>query len=181
NGHLLGCFGMQLDITARKLAEKGLIESEAKFRQIAENIRDVFWMFDLNTDRMSYVSPAYEAIFGRSQDALYEDGSDWMAAVHPEDLPWVRKTYLEAKTKGSFDSVYRVRRRDGGVRWLHDRGFLIRNAAGEPSRLVGIAEDVTEIKESEEALRESEKRLSEALRRSEDRVVQLEDQARDRQ
>ena len=181
NGHLVRSFGMRLDITDRKLAENGLLESEEKFRQIAENIRDVFWMMDLNEGRILYVSAAYETMFGRPMDALYERGGEWEDAVHPDDREALRKARGDARKGDAYDALYRIRRNDGRERWIHDRGFPIRDDRDVPYRLVGIAEDVTELKESEDALRESEGRLAEALRHSEDRVVQLEDQVRDRQ
>jgi PAS domain S-box-containing protein len=181
NGHLMRSFGMRLDITDRKLAENGLLESEEKFRQISENIRDVFWMMDLREGRILYVSAAYESMFGRRMDALYERGGEWEDAVHPDDREALRKAHRDARKGEPFDALYRIRRGDGGERWIHDRGFPIRDEQDQPYRLVGIAEDVTDLKESEDALRESERRLAEALRHTQDRVVQLEDQVRDRQ
>jgi PAS domain S-box-containing protein len=179
DGRLVGSFGMRLDITDRKLMERSLLESEQKFRQFAENIRDVFWMIDLKERRFLYVSPAFEAIFGRTPEALYANVAGWIQCIHPEDRSWAAKSYL-GEAGENFDIVYRIDRGEDSIGWIHDRGYPIHDESGKPYRLVGVAEDVTGIKRSEEALRASERRLAEALKNTQDRVIQLEDQVRDR-
>jgi PAS domain S-box-containing protein len=180
DGHVVRAWGMITDITARQKAETALRDSEERFRQIAENIREVFWLIDWPDRRIQYVSAAYETVFGLKAAALYVDPLDWLRVVHPDDRERVRSFTEQRSPDEPSGLLFRIIRPDGTVRWIQDHSYPVKNGDGAISRLAGIAEDITELKETEEALRESERRLSEALKRSEERVVQLEEQARDR-
>ncbi len=133
--------------------EAALRESEARFRQIAENIREVFWMSTRALDEVLYASPAYEQLWGRSVASLYANPRSFLDAVHPEDRDRVRAVITDASRTG-FDLVYRIVRPDGSLRWIRDRGFPVKNEAGEVYRLAGVAEDVTERQQAEEHLRQ---------------------------
>ena len=149
---LLG--GMAIDVTDRLQAEQALRESEQRFRQLAENIEEVFWMSDLHKNEMLYVSPAYETVWGRTCQSLYEHPRSFLDAIHPDDRSHVETASLARQAQGeAIDVDYRVVRPDGSVRWIRDRGFPIRDAAGRAYRIVGIAEDVTDRKRVEQALR----------------------------
>jgi PAS domain S-box-containing protein len=156
--------GMAIDITDRLRAEAVLAESEQRFRQLAENIHEVFWMADPQTTQILYISPAYERVWGRSCQSLYEQPRSFLDAVHPEDRKRVRVASLEKHGRGEHtDEEYRVIRPDGTVRWVRDRAFPVRDAAGQVYRMVGIAEDFTEKKRAEEALKEADRRKDEFL------------------
>jgi PAS domain S-box-containing protein len=156
--------GMAIDITERQRAEATLAESEARFRQLAENINEVFWLADPQTTQILYVSPAYERVWGRSCQSLYERPQSFLDAVHPEDRERARVAALEKHSRGEATDVeYRIVRPDGSVRWVRDRGFPIKDAAGRVYRFAGLAEDVTEKKEAEEALKEADRRKDEFL------------------
>jgi PAS domain S-box-containing protein len=136
----------------RKRAEEALRESEERFRQLAENIREVFWMTDPRKKEMIYVSPAYEEIWGRTLKSLYEQPRSFLDSIHSEDRGAVISTF-EKQAQGKPISVeYRITRPDGSVRSIRSRGFPVRNELGEIYRIVGLAEDITERKRAEEAL-----------------------------
>ncbi len=139
-------------------AEEELRESELRFRQLAENIHEVFWLTDWVTHRVIYVSPAYEQIWGRTARNLYDHPREWLDSIHPEDRTRVRDSFLKTAASGSFDEEFRIVRPDQSVRWVHDRGFPIRNDQGEVFRIAGIAEDITKNKAAEEALRQAEQK-----------------------
>ena len=86
DGEFLGHVGLSPDITERKQAEQALQSSEEKFRQLAENIREVFWMMPPAADEMLYVSPAYEQVWGRTCGVVYRNPMSWVEAIHPDDL-----------------------------------------------------------------------------------------------
>lgn len=138
----------------RQIAMRSLRQSEERFSQLAEHLHQVFWMY--GTEGMLYVSPAYKQVWGRSRGALYEGRETWLEAVHPADRERISRFHGDAAVTGEFDEEYRIIRPDGSIRWIWDRGFPIRNDTGEIHRTAGIAEDITERKRAEEALRQTE-------------------------
>jgi PAS domain S-box-containing protein len=128
---------------------EALRESEARFRQLAENIREVFWMTDVRKNQMIYVSPGYEAIWGRSCQSLYDSPRDWVEALHEEDRDRVLKAAFAKQVSGKYVETYRIVRPDRSIRWIQARAFPVRNEAGEVYRITGIAEDITERKLAE--------------------------------
>lgn len=160
--------GIIRDITERKRAEEALRESQERFRQLAENVREVFWMSDPEKNRMIYISPGYEDIWGRTCESLYASPRSWLEAIYPDDRDRVLQAALTKQVTGSYDEEYRIVRPDGSVRWIWDRAFPIREASGQVYRITGIAEDITERKRVEQELRASEERLELAVQGSSD-------------
>ena len=150
------------DITNRKLAESALQESEQKFRQLAENLHQVFWISDPEISEIIYISPAYAEIWGHSCASLYENPKSFLDAIYPDDIERFMMAVKNKKT--GFDIEYRIKRPDGSMRWIHDRGFPLKNTTGEVYQLVSIAEDITQRKQVEEEISkalEREKELGE--------------------
>jgi PAS domain S-box-containing protein len=143
------------DIAARKVAESALRESEERFRQVAENIEDVFWLSDLD-NHVVYVSPAYEKVFGRSRQSLYDDPSAWTLSVHPNDREAIARSLVRYAT-GTWDETYRIVRPDDSVRWIRARAYPVRDAAGQIYRIAGISRDVTDYRTLEEQFRQAQK------------------------
>jgi PAS domain S-box-containing protein len=138
-----------INITERKLAELALRNSEEKFRQLAENIREVFWMMNAEGNEIIYVGPAYEEIWGRSCESAYANPMDWMDAIHRDDREQAHKIFLRQLQGESIDSEYRISTPDGQEKWIRDRAFPIPDKDGEVVRIAGLAEDITERKRSE--------------------------------
>jgi PAS domain S-box-containing protein len=147
-GLFVGFIGSQIDITD--------LQSEERFRQLAANIDQVFWMLDLGADRIVYASPAFESVWGRSVSALCQDRTWLVETVHPEDRARF-EAFSAQQRSGSVEETYRLVRPDGAVRWIHDRAFVVRNPEGEPYRVAGIAEDITEKRELEAQLSQANK------------------------
>jgi PAS domain S-box-containing protein len=160
------------DISQRKRAEAKTRETEERFRQIAESIDEVFWITPPDKNRMIYVSPAYEQIWGRPCAELYVNPRNWIAAVHPDDRDRVIHAAMTKQTQGAYDEEYRIVRPDGSERWIRDRAFPLRDDTGEIYRIVGLAEDITARKTVESEIRA----LSEQLEaRVAERTAQLGD------
>lgn len=151
NGTISGAVMSGRDITARYEAEEALRESEQRFRELAENIHEVFWMSDPENARMFYVSPAYETIWGRSRETLYSSPGSWMDAIHPDDKERMVRTRTNRDSALPHDNTYRIVRPDGSVRWIRDRGFPVHDERGAVVRFAGIAEDITGSKQTAEA------------------------------
>lgn len=154
----------EAEIEQRKLVQEALTDSEERFRQMAENIRDVFFLVDANSNRMLYISPAYEEIWGRSCASLYANPDSWNEAIHQDDKAATCEKYKQqGMSAGKFEYEYRILRPDESIRWLEVRGFPIRDVAGQMIRIAGVAKDITESREAARELRESERRFSNML------------------
>ncbi len=147
------------DITTRTKAMDALRESEQKFRQLAENINLVFWLFSPDRKELFYVSPAYEKLWGESSEQLYKNPDSWVDIIHPEDKEAIIESFKVPLNNTSTDNTYRIVRKDGSLRWIQNRTFPVTNENGEIYRIAGIAEDITEFKTSEEKLRRSNEEL----------------------
>ena len=167
---VIGGFGLAKDITARRAAEESLKQSEEQFRQLAENIHEVFFVVALEPVRFAYVSNAFEEVWGMSRQELYLRPTAWIDAVHPDDRERVSNFFGQAANGVAVDMQYRLIRPDGALRWISARTFPVHDEKGELHRVVGIAEDITVRKQEEAALRAAHQKLHVALRESEQRA-----------
>jgi diguanylate cyclase (GGDEF)-like protein/PAS domain S-box-containing protein len=133
----------------REALERQVRESEERFRQLAENTRDVFWVFEADSRRNIYVSPAWREVWGGSLDSNNVH-QEWAQSIYPGDQPQVLATFQALlEGVGEYDVEYRITRPDGAFRWIHDRGIPIRDKENRIYRAAGIAEDITERKNQE--------------------------------
>ncbi|HCF29964.1 MAG TPA: hypothetical protein DEV81_22805, partial [Cyanobacteria bacterium UBA11049] len=146
----------------RKRTQEELQQNQQLFQQLTENIRQVFWIASHWHNQILYISPAYEEIWGRPRQQLYENPASFMDFIHPDD----RDRVIAARQKqflAELEIQYRIIRPDGQERWIRDRAFPIINASGQIERSVGIADDITEGKQLQQELWQSEQRLKMAL------------------
>ncbi|MBN1262322.1 MAG: PAS domain S-box protein [Anaerolineae bacterium] len=134
------------EIADRRRVEAELRTSEERFRQVAENIDEILWLAEPGSGRLLYINPAYEKIRGRSVGNLPENAQEILADVHPED-----RQQLSHIREGQ-GTEFRIIRPNGDVRWVRARVFPIQDESGQLYRLVGIAEDITEQKQTLAAL-----------------------------
>ena len=149
SGSPLRMIGNAHDITEQRQAEDRLRESERRFRELTENISEVFWITDPHTRELLYVSPSYETIWGFTCDSLYQSPCGWLDSIHPDDRERAYRPPTDA-IHGDYDDIYRIVRADGEIRWIHDRAYPVRDAAGVVYRMVGTAQDITERKTMEQ-------------------------------
>ncbi|HEV7613695.1 MAG TPA: EAL domain-containing protein [Steroidobacteraceae bacterium] len=173
-----GAVVMHIDVTAEKQASKALQDSELRFRQMAESIRDVFFLREAGASRMLYVSPAYEDIWMRSCKSLYANPDAWIEAIHPDDQASMREKYKNGMSAGTFEYEYRIVRPDGSIRWIKSRGFPVRDSSGKVVRIAGTATDITDGRLTTLELRESERRFSDLLRNVELVSIMLDHEGR---
>lgn len=124
-----------------------LHETKANLQQLTEHINEVFWLVSPDWERVDYVSPAFETVFGYSREALYEDTSLVKQAIHPDDRD---KSLFINQFDTITESILRICRADGEVRWVRTRVFPIVDADEQVTRLAMISSDITAQKQAEE-------------------------------
>jgi PAS domain S-box-containing protein len=175
--HPTGAIVMHLDVTAERQAEESLRASESRFRQMAEHIHDVFFLQNIDGTQIHYVSPAYEQLWGRTCESLYANQASWTDSIHPDDREHALTQFNEGQNTG-FDYECRIVRPNGEIRWIHVRGFPIRDDAGNPYRTAGVASDITQRRHVSDELHESERRFRDMLSNVELVSLMLDRQAR---
>ncbi|HET7831945.1 MAG TPA: PAS domain S-box protein [Gallionella sp.] len=159
-GTLAGVSTILRDITQRKRAEEQLRQSHERLKLITETIQDVFWISTPGVTEMLYISPAYERLWEHSCESLYDNPQSLLEAVHPDDRPGLLGIVNGAHAKGeAYETVYRMVRRNGEVRWMRERGFPVRDADGRVTAMTGVVTDVTDQKRAEDELRASAERF----------------------
>ena len=143
-----------VDVTDQRRAESAVHESEARFRDLAETIDEVFWLTSPYRDETHYISPAFERVWGLPCEKLYASPLAWLEAVHPEDRA---RAMADAMTLAATQIDFRIVRPDGKVRWIHNRSFPVRDEAGAIVRMAGVAVDITDHKKLEEELQQAQK------------------------
>lgn len=141
------------DRRARKHAEEALRESEERFRQLAENNNAVFLLWDFHRSGIIYVSPAYERILGYSPEELMHSPSSIFEYIHPDDKEKLELALHEHDKSEPVQTELRVIASTEAIRWIAVQAIPVRNDDGNVYRVAIIAEDITERKDADEALR----------------------------
>lgn len=141
----------------REEAEAALRQSEERLREMAETIRDVFWVTSPDGQQILYVSAAYERIWGRLRSELYARPMSWLDAIPAEDREPVTAALARLAAGAEYQIEYRIMRPDGTVRWIEDRAYPVRGADGRIERALGVATDITERKELAAQLLQAQK------------------------
>ena len=146
--------GITSDITERKRAEEALRSSEARFQLVARATNDVVWDWDL-TNNLIWWGSAFQTLFGYGPEEIEPTIHSWTNRLHEEDLARVVEKIHAVIDQGEqlWSDEYRFRRKDGSYAFIYDRGFVIRDAAGHPLRVIGAMQDMTERRKAEEQIR----------------------------
>ncbi|QDT94463.1 PAS domain S-box protein [Gimesia algae] len=177
---IIGTLSVGVDITARKATEQLLRENDQMFRQISENINELFWVCSPDWREVNYVNHMYEVIWGRSCQSLYEDPRSCLDSIHPDDREFVEREIKEKSSNSLNDPEFprfRIIHSDGSVRWIQARAFPVCDENNQITRIVGIGEDITRRKQEEDAVnqtnQELERCVQERTQELDRRTVQL--------
>lgn len=133
-----------------------LRESEHRFRSLAENVPEMFWILELPERRYSYFSPSLARNWGFDPNDLMESQSKWFSKIHPDDRSRVEAAFREKAEIGLYDEEYRIVRDDGTVRWISVHAIPMRDPSNKLARIYGISRDITE----EKSVKENERKLT---------------------
>ena len=147
-----------------------LSKTEERFRQMADNIQEIFWILDPQTKEVSYVSPAFEQICELPLDSLYSNPTSYRELIHPQDRPRVLAELEKLESTNRFDEEFRIVCPSGAVKWIRAIGFTAKDPAGTVTTLVGTAQEITAHKELEIVTRESEDRYRDLVEHSTDLI-----------
>lgn len=162
---------LRKEIDERREFELALGESEGRFRQLVENISEAYWVQDVATRRLLYVSPACGAVWGMESEALYANARSVLETVHPDDCEQAPEVLFHIPCSGrASEAELRVENGEGGYRWVRLRAFPVRDACGNVYRVAGVAEDVTDRHEAEERILRSLREKDTLLREVHHRV-----------
>jgi diguanylate cyclase (GGDEF)-like protein/PAS domain S-box-containing protein len=142
-----------VDVREIKSAQASLARSEARFRELVENIDEVFWIRSADGREILYLSPQFERVFGHDAGAALADPTQLVDRCHPEDREVYRNyLYRDLPSQHETEATYRIELDDGSIRWIHSRGHPVLDDEGKVVRIVGFARDITEAKRQEQAL-----------------------------
>lgn len=163
DGSVTSLVGSSEDVTEREESQLQLRDSEKRFREIAENIPQVFWTADPKPDGLlRYVSPAAIDVFGKPASEFEGTPFGWASLIHPDDIEnadRVRVSWHGGGCIGVYENHYRIVHPDGGVRLIQNRGYAVRGDDNQIVRIAGLAEDVTEREAARALLAESERKF----------------------
>jgi PAS domain S-box-containing protein len=169
DGRTIGTFGISRDVTEARNTRQALIDSEARFQELISTIREVFWIRDSLSGRILYVSPAYTAIWGRPVEYLYENSLGWLSDVHDDDRENLTTLYHQGCREG-FEVTFRIHRPDGEVRWIRQREFPVFDSNQCVVRFAGVSADITEARNANEELVETQRLLASIVNSSHDAI-----------
>lgn len=153
------------DISDRHRIETQLRDVETRFLQLTQNIEEVFFVRDLQENKIIYISPAYEKIWQRPVSEMYENPLAFMEHIHPLDKPHIQALVhkRDLNREGFSTYQYRIILPDGEIRWIRARTFPVTDPSGHAYRVAGIAEDITSERLAEDKLRLSERQLRQII------------------
>ncbi|WP_413160191.1 PAS domain S-box protein [Capilliphycus salinus ALCB114379] len=165
-GEVIRLFGVAIDVTEQKLAEEALCASEARYRALVEQMPAAVYTITVGEASMPlYISPRIEQMLGYTADEWMSNPQLWSQRLHPEDREQMSNRLLNLPTHDHpFSYEYRLLTRNQDVLWVQDSAVVIRDEDGTPILLQGVMLDITERKQAEVALKQSEERFSTLIR-----------------
>lgn len=154
-------YGYLLDVTHRKAEIEQLRIANDRYHTISKATNDTIWDIDYKSNTIQW-NDGLKTIFGYNEnEPKINDLNWWYSKIHPDDIALVKQQsdyWLKTK-KSRWEFEYRFLCADNTFKYVFDRGFLLLDSKGEPTRMIGSMQDITERKTTERALLESQKRF----------------------
>jgi len=171
-------FGLVWQRDRAKKAEAELVISYDRLRLAVEAGKSVGWDWDIRSGRDRWFGDL-ETVFGIPSDNYSGHVDDFRRKVHPDDREHVRQAVADARqNRKPYATEFRVVRTDGTVRWITARGKFYYAHNGNPERMLGMAVDITDRKQAEQKLRESENRLAGIVGSAMDAIIAVNEEQR---
>jgi PAS domain S-box-containing protein len=168
-GEIIGTFGISRDVTKSRHTRQALIESEARFQELITAIHEVFWILEAGTGRVLYVSSVYESIWGTPVESLYKDPQGWISYVHEDDRENISVLYAK-EHRVAFEVSFRIRRPDGELRWIRQRGFPVFDEEKRVVRVAGVSADITKARQANDEFVRTQRLLASIVNSSHDAI-----------
>lgn len=154
HGECTHYIAIQRDVTEKVEREQELKRTVERYDIVSKATSDTIWDFDLSDDTMLYNNNIH-TMFGYTFDEVYSVASWWRNKIHPDDQMYISQELRNAITfrKDRFQMEYRFRCADGSYKHIYDRAFLIKDESGEPVRMIGAMQDVTNMMEEQEQMK----------------------------
>lgn len=165
------------DISIRKKAEADMKLTNERYNLVVKATKDLVWDWDLTTDKVYRQGYNLTGTNEQKSNDFIENIKDWTDHIHPEDKERIKERIIYYKNSSSetdFNFEYRFRKEDGTYVYINDKGYLIRNEHGKVIRMIGAAEDITERKQHELAIEESEQRYKMFIKHSTEGIWRIE-------
>ena len=149
NGRVTGVEGIAHDVTKKFAAEEELRKQDEILKLLVDTIEEVFWIHDLKTNQLLFISSKYELVFGRTAESLYRNPGSFLKSVHKNDREYLKKAYKRIGKGSGLDMEYRIIDPSGNEKQIWTRSFVIRDHRNKPSLSIGTAQDITQRKKSQ--------------------------------
>lgn len=161
--------GATQDVTALKKAEEELVRSNQRYHNVLKATNELIWEWDMKTGEVFRPRESIQKVYGIEDETAVQTVSQWLSRIHPDDLERVNQTMAEIMRgchQQTFELAYRFRRDDGGYNDIHGRGILLHDDDGQPVRMIGSEQNISERKRLEHELLQNElemkKRINQA-------------------
>ena len=149
NGRVTGVEGIAHDVTKKFAAEEELRKQDEILKLLVDTIEEVFWIHDLKTNQLLFISSKYELVFGRTAESLYRNPGSFLKSVHKNDREYLKKAYKRIGKGSGLDMEYRIIDPSGNEKQIWTRSFVIRDHRNKASLSIGTAQDITQRKKSQ--------------------------------
>ncbi len=155
-----------------------LRESEARLSSILNSLDEIIWAVSMPDYKLIYLNTAADQVLQFPDASFLEDKRKWVQLVHSHDRKAYGSFHENVVRLGAAETEYRITRKNGEIRWMHESCKMIRNKEGEPVRLEGITTDITERKRTEKMVKQQSEKLQAILESTRSSIFAIDTQYR---